>query len=311
MKETNISVVVPVLNEQEVLKEFYTRLSSTLNKIDNNYEIIFIDDGSTDNSLRILEDLNGKHSNVKIVSFSRNFGHQIAISAGLEYSKGKATIVMDADLQDPPEVIVKLSEKWKEGYKVVYGIRKWRKEGFFKRLCYKFFYRLLRIISKTDIPLDAGDFCLMDRKIVDLLNSLPERARFVRGLRSWVGFPQIGIEYERDRRYSGKAKYTFPKLVGLAVDGLISFSEFPLRIAIVVGFIISFFSIVYAAYLVILRLLGKYAFLGWATLVVGIMFFGGIQLIALGILGGYIAKIFDEVKERPLYIVDKKIGFSE
>jgi len=311
MKEANISVVVPALNEQELLNELYKRLSNSLDNIDKDYEIIFVDDGSTDETLNLLKELNRNDQRVKSISFSRNFGHQTAISAGLSFSSGVAVIIMDADLQDPPEILPKFIEKWKAGYKVVYGIRRFRKEIMFKRVAYKVFYRVLKSISRIDIPLDAGDFCLMDRKVVDIINGLPERARFVRGLRSWAGFSQIGLEYERDRRLAGKAKYDLYKLLKLAIDGIISFSDFPLRMAIAIGSIVSTLSIIYAGYITYLRLFSIYEIPGWATIVVAITFLGGVQLIMLGVLGSYISRIFDEVKARPLYIISETVGFEE
>ena len=224
-----ISVVVPVHNEAENLPELYGRLSSVLGEVGAAYEIIVVNDGSTDGSLPLLRDLHARDPRVKVVNLARNFGHQIAISAGLDYARGEGIVMMDADLQDPPEVIPEFIRKWNEGYQVVYGTRRERKENIFKRFAYALFYRLLRQVSAVDIPLDSGDFSLIDARVADVMRSMPERSRFVRGLRSWVGFKQIGIEYPRSSRHSGQPKYTFGKLVKLALDGLISFSMLPLR----------------------------------------------------------------------------------
>jgi glycosyltransferase involved in cell wall biosynthesis len=248
-KKVDISVIIPVYNEETNLKELHRRLSLTFKDLKDEYEIIFIDDGSKDGSASLLEEIYQNDSDhVRLVCLSRNFGHQQAISAGLTYSSGKAMIVMDADLQDPPEVLPRFIEKWKEGYQVVYAIREKRKEGVAKRLAYHTFYRILKFISRINIPLDTGDFGLMDRKVVDIICSLPERNRFVRGLRSWTGFRQTGLAYERDVRFSGETKYSFRNLFRLALDGMISFSYLPLRLATLLGFVISTFSILFGAY---------------------------------------------------------------
>lgn len=308
----DLSVIIPVFNEQEVLSELFERLRNTLEGIKVNYEIIFIDDGSTDNSLKILRDFYLKDKRFKAISFSRNFGHQIAVSAGLDLAFGKAVVIIDADLQDPPEVIPDLIKKWKEGYQVVYTIRKKRKENLFKRAAYKVYYQILRKLADIDIPLDSGDFCLMDKRVVKLIRSLPERTRFIRGLRSWVGFRQIGIEYERDKRFAGKPKYTFGKLLTLALDGIISFSGVPLKLAIIVGFIISSFSLIYTLYIVVNRIFNTANQVpGWTTIVVAVIFLGGVQLIIIGLVGEYITRIFNEVKNRPLYILKEKVGFND
>lgn len=306
-----LSVIVPVYNEQEVLPTLFERLHNALKSLPMSYEVIFIDDGSVDDSLKILESFCLKGKQFKTISFSRNFGHQLAVSAGLDLAFGEAVVIIDADLQDPPELIANLVKKWQEGYKVVYTIRKKRKENLFKRVAYKIYYQLLHKLADINIPLDSGDFCLMDQKVVKLIRSLPERTRFIRGLRSWVGFKQIGIEYERDKRFAGKPKYTFSKLLTLALDGIISFSGAPLRLAVFFGFIVSSLSLAYGIYIIASRLLSTANQIpGWASLLTAVMFLGGIQLVIVGLVGEYITRIFNEVKGRPLYIVDKIIGFD-
>jgi len=241
---------------------------------------------------------------VKVINLSRNFGHQAAITAGLDYSKGDVVVCMDGDLQDPPEIIPTLLARWRDGNDVVYAVRRVRKEGFIKRACYAAFYRLLRSFSKVSIPLDAGDFSLMDRRVVDCLNNLPERSRFIRGLRTWIGFRQTGVEYEREKRFAGTTKYTWAKLIKLAENGLLSFSAIPLRIATAFGFVISFLSLFAIVLVLYFKLFTDAAIPGWAATVIPILFLGGIQLLSVGILGEYIAQIFDEVKQRPVYLVN-------
>ena len=312
MSKIDLSVIIPVYNEASLLNVLYERTTVVLKKIGLEYEIIFIDDGSTDNSLQILSGFHNINPKVKALSFSRNFGHQIAITAGLEYSRGRAAIVMDGDLQDPPEVIEAFVENWRKGYEVVYGIRTNRKEPMLKKALYKAYYKLLSRLANVGIPLDSGDFCLMDNKVVRLLNSFPERNRFVRGLRSWVGFKQAGLKYERDRRYAGKPKYTLFKLIKLGLDGIISFSGIPLKAAFVCGFFTSLFSLIYSFYIIINRIVNTANQIpGWTSIVVWVTFLGGIQLMVMGLLGEYISRIFDEVKRRPTYILSAAIGFPE
>lgn len=310
MEHIELSVVIPVFNEQDVLRQLYERVSKVLAGLTDSYEVLFVNDGSTDYSLAMLKEFSDKDKRVKALSFSRNFGHQIAISAGLNFSSGRCVVVMDGDLQDPPELLKIFIEKWKAGNHVVYAVRKKRKEGVLKRMMYKVYYRLLCKVSGIEIPLDAGDFCLMDRTVVDILNSLPERNRFVRGLRSWVGFKQVGVEYDRDARYAGKPKYTFSKLLHLGIDGLISFSYLPLKVAIYLGLTISLLSIGYAFYIAMCRIAFGTTVVGWTSIIVGISFLSGIQLIVLGVIGEYIARIFEEVKHRPLYVLSERIGFG-
>ena len=303
-----ISIVIPIYNEQDVLGQLFERLYPVMDELKRSYEIIFVDDGSWDNSVRLMDDLVTNDDRIVLVELARNFGHQIAISAGMDCARGDAVVIMDADLQDPPEVLPAFIEKWREGYDVVYAVRKQRKEGLLKRTAYAAFYRLLQRITKIEIPLDAGDFCLMDRRVVDLLNNMPERNRIVRGIRSWVGLNQIGIPYERQARYAGETKYTYSRLIYLALDGLVSFSYLPLRIITMLGFLVSVLSIVLAIFYAIRKLTAGLNPPGFATIVVAIFFLAGIQLLTLGVIGEYVGRIFEEVKQRPLYVVRRVTG---
>lgn len=306
-----LSVVLPVYNEAENLPTLYQRLVAVLDAIGMSYEIIFVDDGSRDGSSALLHELAAADSHIKVVELARNFGHQVALSAGLDYSRGKGVIVMDADLQDPPEVLPQFIWKWREEYDVVYAIREQRKEGWLKRMAYAAFYRMLRKVANVDIPLDAGDFCIMDRKVVDLLQSMPERNRFVRGIRSWVGLRQVGLPYERQARLAGQPKYTFGRLMLLALDGFISFSHAPLRLASLVGLGISLLSLLLACFYFVKKLTVGLNPPGFATLVVAIFFVAGVQLITIGVMGEYVGRIFDEVKQRPLYVVRRVVGYED
>lgn len=308
-----ISLVIPIHNEEEILPILYERIKTASEDWHDQYEVIFVDDGSQDNSLEIIKDLHSRDNGIKAISFSRNFGHQTAVSAGLQYTTGDVIIVMDGDLQDPPEQIIDFLEKWQQGYEVVYAIRKKRKEMWYKKIAYYSFYRLLNWMSSIKIPLDTGDFCLMDRVIVDHLNSLPERNRFVRGLRAWLGYKQIGIPYERSARLAGEAKYTFKKLLRLAFDGLINFSYRPLQIFTSLGTIVSLFSLLAGAYYLLEWFINpalREELPGYTSLIIAVLFLGGVQLISIGVLGEYIGRIFDEVKGRPLFIVSQKIGIN-
>jgi dolichol-phosphate mannosyltransferase len=306
-----ISLVVPVFNERDTVPTFYQRASVALSATGEAYEIIFVDDGSVDGTLEELRRVASQDARVRVVSFSRNFGHQTAVSAGMNYARGDAVAVIDGDLQDPPEIVPQLMARWREGYHVVYAIRRTRRENIFKRAAYRLFYRLLRSMSYVDMPLDAGDFAIMDRRIVDLLNAMPERNRFVRGIRAWVGFKQIGLEYDREPRFAGESKYPLSKLFRLAYDGVISYSFVPLRLVTQLGFVISLVAFLLIVYFLVLRIvLGQQLILGWTSTIVVILFLGGVQLISLGILGEYVGRIFDEVKRRPLYVVKEEIGFE-
>ena len=300
-----LSVVIPAYNEEENLDALYTRLVAALDPLGTTYELVFVNDGSRDRTLPMLQQLAAADGRVVVVDLARNFGHQVAISAGLDHAGGAAVIVMDGDLQDPPEVLPEFIAKWREGYEVVYAVREQRKEGPLKRAAYNLFYRLLRRVSQIDIPLDAGDFCIMDRRVVDLLSGMPERNRFVRGIRSWVGLSQTGLAYERHARHAGRPKYTFTRLVYLALDGLVSFSFLPLRLISMAGLAVSLLSFGLAVmYFVQALTVGLYP-PGFATLTVAIFFLSGIQLITIGVIGEYVGRIFEEVKARPLYVVRK------
>jgi dolichol-phosphate mannosyltransferase len=297
-----LSIVIPVFNEAENIDMLHSRLTAALDDMGHEYEIVYVDDGSHDDSPALLNRLADGDGHVVVVELARNFGHQVAISAGLEHSRGQAVCIMDADLQDPPEVLSKFLEKWREGAEVVYAIRTMRKEWWGKRLAYAGFYRLLQRVANIKIPLDAGDFCIMDRCVVDQLVRMPERNRFVRGIRSWVGFRQVGVPYERHSRHAGRPKYTFRKLLYLALDGLISFSHMPLRIITVLGIAVSLLSFIVALFYVVKKLAMGVGIPGFTTLVVSIFFLAGIQLMTIGVIGEYIGRISDEVKRRPLYI---------
>ena len=303
-----ISIVTPVFDERENVPVLYQRLVTVMESLEPQFEIVLVDDGSRDGSLDVMRGLAERDARVVVVELARNFGHQVAISAGLDYARGQAVIVMDADLQDPPEVLPQFIDKWREGHDVVYAIRERRKEGPLKQLAYKIFYRLLQRIANIQIPLDSGDFCIMDRKVVDLLAGMPERNRFVRGIRSWVGLDQIGLAYERQARYAGRVKYTFSRLVYLALDGLISFSFIPLRAISLLGFAVSALSIFLAIGYAIQKLTSGLNPPGFATTVVAIFFLAGIQLITIGVIGEYVGRIFEEVKRRPLYVVRRVTG---
>lgn len=305
------SVVIPVFNEEDNLELLHRRLSKVLQHSCQDYEIILVDDGSRDKSLGIMSGLRETDPRVKIISFSRNFGHQMAITAGIDYSSGDAVIVMDADLQDPPEVIPQLIEKWREGHDTVYAIRKSRKDPILKRAIAFSFYRLFKRMSEVDVPVDAGDFRLMSRRVVDILRNMPERNRYLRGLASWVGFSQASISYARDERYRGERKYILWQSARLAVDGITSFSHVPLRLVTNLGLVVSLAGFLYGAIIIILGLFFGRVVPGWTTLMAAVIFLGGIQLIVVGVVGEYIGRIYVEVQQRPLYLIKQKIGFSE
>lgn len=307
-----VSVVFPVYNEQENLDVLFERVHPVLEEAANgSFEVIFVDDGSADGSEEFLDALSERDHRYKVIHFSRNFGHQAALQAGLEATRGHAVVLMDADLQDPPELISRFIAKWREGYKVVYAIRKRRKEASWKRLAYWVFYRSMRFIAEIDAPLDAGDFCLMDRRVVDTLVSLPERNRFLRGLRSWIGFKQIGVEYERDARNAGDPKYSLRKLIGLAVSGYVGFSSFPLRVAAWLGVSASLAGFAMTIWVIFSRIFVPHVPQGWASLIAVVLFVGGVQLIMLGVIGEYLGRVYDEVRQRPLYVVSSRVGFAD
>jgi len=309
-----ISVIIPMYYEEEVAEECYKRMTSVLQNIENyDYEIICINDGSRDKTLSILENLAIRDKRLKVLSFSRNFGHQCAVTAGLKYVTGDAIVIIDADLQDPPELIPEMLKLWEAGNDVIYGKRKTRDgESVFKLFTAKMFYKALNALSDVEIPKDTGDFRLVDRKVVDTINSLPEHNKFLRGLFSWVGYKQIPFQYERKERFAGKTKYPLKKMLKLASDGIISFSTKPLKIVGGLGMIsivISFILLIYALISYIFKLNNLSA--GWTSLMLGITFFAGVQLLSLWIMSEYIARIYDESKNRPQYIIEKKINIEK
>jgi len=305
------SVVVPVYNEEQVVLETYGRLKKIMDSLKGPYEIIFVNDGSRDKTALIANEICETDKNVKLIDFSRNFGHQLAITAGMDYSSGSAVIVIDADLQDPPEVIPKMIEKWKEGYDVVYGKRMERKgETLFKKTTAKIFYRLLRKMTDVDIPLDAGDFRLIDRKVCEALKQVNERNRFIRGIISWLGFKQTGVEFAREKRFAGETKYPFRKMLKFALDAVASFSYKPLKLASYCGMLLSVFSFAYLMVVIYLRLFTGTTVQGWASTLAVSLFFNGIVLLMLGIIGEYVARIYDEAKGRPLYIIRSMKNFN-
>ncbi|MEW6276500.1 MAG: glycosyltransferase family 2 protein [Bacillota bacterium] len=304
-----ISIIVPMYNEAENIGPFYERLRKVLDEIGEPYEIICVNDGSTDATLEKLLKLREKDQNVKVIDFSRNFGKEIALTAGLDFSSGMAIIPIDADLQDPPELIPHLVAKWKEGYEVVYATRKSRHgESWFKKLAAHAFYRLAEKIMDINIPRDTGDFRLMDRSVVEALKALRERNRFMKGLFAWVGFKQAAVHYEREPRHKGKTKWNYFKLCNLAIEGITSFSYVPLRLATYVGLVVALLAFLYAAYIVMVTLIYGNPVPGWPSLVTIVLFLGGVQLICTGILGEYIGRIYNEVKQRPVYMVRQKWG---
>lgn len=303
-----ISVVLPVFNEEDNIIELHRRLTLTLKDV-GGYELIFVNNGSNDHSGERIFEIQRFDLRVKLVNLSRNFGHQGALTAGIDQSSGRAVILMDADLQDPPEVLQEMIAKWREGADVVYAVRQKRKDNVLKRGAYFAFYRFLRRCSEIDMPLDSGDFCLMDRVVVDHLKALPEKSRFLRGLRAWVGFRQVPLYYERAARHAGESKYHVRHLFRFALEGLVSFSSMPLRMAVYCGFLVSLSGVGYLAYAIISRLINNQLPAGWTSTVALILLLGGTQLILLGILGEYIARIYDEAKKRPTYII-KSVSVS-
>jgi polyisoprenyl-phosphate glycosyltransferase len=309
--EPVISVVVPCVNEQQVLRETNLRLLAALEQISSNFEIVYVDDGSTDSTPDLLREMQLRDSRIRVVRFSRNFGHQVAITAGLEHASGDTVVIMDADLQDPPEVIREFFDKWAEGYDVVYGVRAEREgETTFKLWTAKLFYRSISLLSDTAIPLDTGDFRLMDRGVVDALLMMPERDRFVRGMVSWLGHSQAAVPYRRAPRFAGNTKFSLFKMVRFATDGIVSFSVLPLRIATWVGFAASGVALVGLVLTLFARFFATGLVKGWTSTMTAIYFIGGAQLICMGIIGEYVGRIYGESKRRPLYVVRERLGFG-
>jgi dolichol-phosphate mannosyltransferase len=306
-----ISVVVPVFNEEAILPELHRRLTATMRNLGEPYELVFVNDGSRDGSARILAGLSRDDQAVCVVEFSRNFGHQLAITAGMDHASGDAVVFIDADLQDPPEVIADLVARWREGYEVVYAQREKRHgETFFKLLTATAFYRIIRQITSVDIPVDTGDFRLIDRKVVDALKQIRERHRFIRGLVSWVGFRQIGVRYVRQERYAGETKYPLRKMIKFAFDGITSFSFMPLQMATYLGFAAAGLAFLLICWVLFEALVTHKTVAGWPSVMVAVLFLGGVQLMTIGLIGEYVGRIHDEVKQRPLYLVRERLGFD-
>jgi dolichol-phosphate mannosyltransferase len=309
-----LSVVLPCHNEREVLPALFERLSPVLQRTVRDHEIIFVDDGSTDGTSEALDALCEREPAVRVLHLSRRFGQQAALSAGLDAAAGDAVVLMDSDLQDPPELIETFVARWREGYQVAYAVRRKRKEGILKRSAYALFYRTLVLIAEIDLPLDAGDFCLLDRSVADGLRALREHHRFLRGLRSWVGFRQVGVEYDRPARHAGRPKYTFGRLVHLALSGYAGFSTVPLRLASWLGFLASSLGVLLAVWAVAARIsarvLGITVPRGWASTLAIVLFLGGVQLVVLGVMGEYLGRVYDEVRGRPTYIVSRRVGWT-
>jgi glycosyltransferase involved in cell wall biosynthesis len=306
------SIVVPIYDEQEVLPKLYERLTWLIEHLDGDAEVILVDDGSRDESYALMLDLNRRDPRFKLLQLSRNFGHQVAITAGLDFAVGRAVIVMDADLQDPPETVLAMAERWREGFDIVYGVRRERRgETRFKRMTAAVFYRLLQRLADVEIPADAGDFRLLDRKALDAYLAMREHDRYVRGMVSWVGFNQIGVAYTRDERHAGETKYPFRKMIKFAADGIVSFSNAPLRLALGLGFVVSATSFLYGLVAIFLQVTGAFTVPGWTSIIAVTSFLGGVQLIVLGVIGEYVGRTYIESKRRPLYVVNHSTGLDE
>jgi glycosyltransferase involved in cell wall biosynthesis len=313
-----LSLIIPCLNEEAVLPLLHRRLQDVLASLGMDWELIFVDDGSRDRTLALLSDFHAADPRVKVVGLSRNFGHQAALAAGLRYAAGDAVAILDADLQDPPELLPACLDQWRAGYEVVFAVRQKRKDSLFKRATASLFYRLLRKLAEVEIPLDSGDFCVLDRRVVEVLRAMPERNLFVRGMRAWAGFRQTAITYERDARAAGSTKYPLKKMFRFALDGIFAFSTVPLRLATWFGLSIVALSAAVVVFVVIWRVCGFY-FMGhtghdvpgWAATMVSLFFLGGVQLLILGIIGEYLARIYNEVKQRPRWVVSQALGFEQ
>jgi dolichol-phosphate mannosyltransferase len=307
------SFIVPIYNEEDTLVEMYRRVRAVMDQMDGSVELVLVNDGSRDRSLSLMRELHEKDPQVCYLSLARNFGHQVAVTAGLNFVRGQAIVILDADLQDPPELIPALVEQWQQGYQVVYAQRTKRlRESWFKRLPAYVFYRLMRRLADVEIPVDTGDFCLMDRQVVDVLNTMPERNRYIRGLRSWVGLQQTSVYFEREPRFAGEVKYTFRKSLSLAVNSLVSFSKLPLRLSTYVGLLAAVAAVLMAVLVLYWRIVAPTSPLtGFASIMIAIFFLGAVQLVSIGILGEYVGRIYEEVKGRPLYVLSEVAGFTE
>ncbi len=302
----DLSVIIPIYNEAENIPVLFQRLSAVIAQLNVESEFIFINDGSKDNSILLIKELAAKNTNVRYIDFARNFGHQLAVTAGLDHCTGKAVVIIDADLQDPPELIIDLFKKWKEGFEVVYAKRRSRQgENFLKKFTARSFYRILKKITSINIPVDTGDFRLIDRKVVDVLRQMPEQQKFLRGQISWIGFRQTYLEYDRDARHAGKTGYTYKKMIRLALDGITSFSNLPLKFATFAGFLVSGIAFIMILYALYSRFISKDYVPGWTSLMLAVLFIGGVQLICIGIIGEYISRLSSNVRNRPLYIVNE------
>jgi glycosyltransferase involved in cell wall biosynthesis len=304
-----ISVIIPIFNEQEVLPELHRRLTGVIGQLREEAEVILVDDSSRDKSFELMKEIHKQDPRFKLIRLSRNFGHQVAISAGIELAHGDAVVLMDGDLQDPPELLPQMVDLWKQGNAVVYTVKRSRKENPLKRFAFKSFYRVLHFLSSIRIPMDAGNFSLMDRNVVDVLRSMPERNRYISGLRAWAGFPQAHVTYDRDPRFAGKPQMSIRRLIQLALDGIISFSNVPLRMAIYLGLTTAVVSFAGGLFVLYEKLFTDRAILGWTSTIVSILFMGGMILLTLGVIGEYISRIYEEVKKRPLYVIRDKVGF--
>ncbi|MBD2254143.1 glycosyltransferase family 2 protein [Nostoc parmelioides] len=307
------SFIVPIYNEEETITEMYRRISQVMDQMDGSVELCLVNDGSRDRSLKMMRELHQKDPRVVYLSLARNFGHQIAVTAGLNFARGQVVVILDADLQDPPELIAEMVELWRQGYHIVYAQRiKRRQEGWFKRFTAYAFYRILKQLADVDIPTDTGDFCLLDRQVVDVLNAMPERNRYIRGLRSWVGFNQTAVKFERDPRFAGDVKYTFRKSFALAINGIVSFSKVPLRLSTYLGLFAAIASLLMCLLVLYWRIFTPHSPLtGIAIILIAIFFLGAVQLVSIGILGEYVGRIYEEVKQRPLYTLSEVSGFEQ
>lgn len=306
------SLVIPIFNEEETLPELHKRVTSLMDNLDGDSEVVLVDDGSSDHSYEMMVDIHKTDPRFKVIQLSRNFGHQLAITAGMDFATGDAVIIMDADLQDPPEVVIEMARQWRDGYHVVYGVREDRSgETWFKRTTASLFYRLLHRLTDLDIPVDVGDFRLVDRTALDAFRSMREHSRYVRGMFCWIGFKQTGVRYKRSERFAGRTKYPFARMLKLALDGILGFSTVPLQLALHAGFILSAMSFIYGIIALFAKMSGYFTVPGWSSLITVVTFIGGIQLMLLGVIGEYIGRIYDEVRKRPLYLIRDSRGTGE
>jgi polyisoprenyl-phosphate glycosyltransferase len=312
MNAPEYTFVIPVFNEEESLRELHTRLRTVITQLDGDAEVLLVDDGSTDASFEIMRELHEADPRFRVLRLSRNFGHQIALTAGLDHAQGNAVVIMDADLQDPPEVVLEMAKQWRAGYQVVYGVRDERAgEGLLKRSTAAAFYRVLGRMTDVPVPVDTGDFRLVDRRALDAVRGMREHRRYLRGMFAWVGFSQVGVHYDRPERFAGQTKFSLRRMVRFACDGIVSFSAAPLHAALTLGFLVSTIAFVAGFAAILSKAVGAFTVSGWASLAIAVAFLGGVQLVVLGVVGEYIARIYEEVKERPLYLVRDSIRRPE